>query len=50
MIYLLLLLVSVSSFATSDIKCEATYDEVGVTRLKVNSLNDFYYSLIVLYI
>lgn len=43
MIYLFLLLTSLSSFATSDIRCEATYDEVGVTRQKVNSLNDFYY-------
>jgi penicillin amidase len=43
MIYLFLLLISVSSFATSDIKCEATYDEVGVTRQKVHSLHNFYY-------
>jgi penicillin amidase len=43
MIYFFILLTSLSSFATSDIRCEATYDEIGVTRQKVNSLNDFYY-------
>ena len=43
MIYFFILLTSLSSFATSDIRCEATYDEVGVTRQKVNSLHNFYY-------
>ena len=43
MIYFFLLLASFSTFATSDIKCEATYDQVGVTRQKVNSLHDYYY-------
>jgi penicillin amidase len=43
MIYLFLLLTSLSSFATSDIKCEATYDELKITRQKVNSIHDYYY-------
>ena len=43
MIYLLLILSSLSSFATSDIKCSATYDNVGITRQKVNSINQYYY-------
>lgn len=43
MIYLFLLLASFSTFATSEIKCEATYDQMGVTHQKVNSLHDYYY-------
>ena len=43
MIYLFLVFASLTSFATSDIKCEGTYDHVGITRQKVNSINDFYY-------
>ena len=43
MIYLLLILSSLSSFATSDIKCDAKYDNVGITRQKVNSINEYYY-------
>ena len=29
--------------ATSDIKCEANYDEVGITRQKVADMNQYYY-------
>lgn len=43
MIYIFLLLASFSSLAVSDIKCEATYDDMGVTKQKINSLHDFYY-------
>lgn len=43
MIYLLLLVSSLSVFATSEIKCEATYDQMGITRQKVNSTHDYYY-------
>jgi hypothetical protein len=32
MIYFFLLLLSSTVFATSDIKCEATYDEMFITR------------------
>lgn len=40
---ILLLLASLSSFATSDIKCEATYDQMGITHQKVSNLDEFYY-------
>ena len=43
MIYIFLLLVSFSSFANSDIKCEATYNDIGIAKQKVNSLEEFYY-------
>jgi len=43
MIFLLLFLGCFSAFATSDIKCEATYDELKITRQKVNSINEYYY-------
>lgn len=43
MIYLLLLLSSLSVFATSEIKCEATYDQLGIPHQKVNSEHDYYY-------
>lgn len=42
-IFFSLLFASLSSFATSDIKCEATYDDLGITRQKVNSMQEFYY-------
>ena len=38
-----LLLTSLSTFATSDIKCEATYDQMGITHQKVKNLDEFYY-------
>lgn len=43
MIYLLLLLSSLSVFATSEIKCDATYDQLGIPHQKVNSEHDYYY-------
>lgn len=43
MISLLILLISLSSYAVSDIKCEATYDKLGIPHQKVNSLKEFYF-------
>lgn len=43
MIYLLLLLSVLSASAVSDIKCEATYDHLGIPHQKVTGLNDYYY-------
>lgn len=43
MIFFSLLFAGLSAFATSDIKCEATYDDMGITRQKVNSLQEYYY-------
>lgn len=43
MITFLLLLVSSFSLATSDIKCEANYNELGIPYQKTNDLNHFYY-------
>lgn len=43
MIYLLSLFVSFSVFSTSDIKCEAQYDQMGIPHQKVSNLHDFYY-------
>lgn len=41
--FLLLLFISLPTFATSDIKCEATYDEMGITHQQVKSIDEFYY-------
>ena len=43
MIYFLLFLAAFSAFATSDIKCVATYDELKITHQKVNTLQEYYY-------
>ena len=43
MIYFFLLLTSLTAFATSEIKCEATYDHLGIPHQKVNSEHDYYY-------
>lgn len=41
--FFLLVFASVSAFATSDIKCEASYDQLGITHQKVTNLEEFYY-------
>ena len=43
MIYFFLLLLSSATFATSNIKCLASYDDLAITHQKVNSLQDYYY-------
>jgi penicillin G amidase len=43
MLYLLLLLASFSTLATSAPKCTATYDEIQITRQEVATVQDFYY-------
>ncbi len=42
-LFAVLLTLSTFVYATSDIKCEATYDEIGITHQKVNNLDQYYY-------
>lgn len=43
MIHILLLLTSLATFATSEIKCEATYDQLGIPHQSVTSIENYYY-------
>jgi penicillin amidase len=41
--FIVLFLLAASVYATSDIKCEATYDSFGITRQNVSNLHEYYY-------
>ena len=43
MIQILLLLFSLTSFSTSDMKCEATFDKLGIPHQKVTDQDQFYF-------
>ncbi len=43
MICFFFLLLSLVSFASNEIKCEATYDQMGITHQKVRSVEEYYF-------